>query len=78
MSILRALYGAWLAFGRAIGWVVSHVILTIIYFAVLTPVALLARFGHDPLRLRGRAEPESYWIDLPHEAFAPDQCEKQS
>lgn len=78
MRILRKLYAAWVAFGKGIGWVVSHVIMTLIYFAVLTPIALIMRlFGHDPLRLRPDPGLESYWIDRPREAFSTRQCEKQ-
>ena len=56
-----------------IGWVVSHVLLGVIYFGVVMPVGLLLRMiGHDPLQLRppggdslwktpaGKTDPASY------------------
>jgi len=49
-----------------IGLVVSHVVLALLFFGVLTPVALVFRLiGRDPLERRFEPERESYWIDLP-------------
>lgn len=49
-----------------IGIVVSHVVLALLFFGVLTPVALVFRLiGRDPLMRRFEPERESYWIDLP-------------
>jgi len=49
-----------------IGFVVSHLALAILFFAVLTPVGLLFRLlGRDPLSRRFEPEKRSYWVDLP-------------
>jgi hypothetical protein len=49
-----------------IGWVLSYVVLGVVYFLVLTPIGLVSRlFGYDPLRLRRDPDAESYWT--PHE-----------
>ncbi len=49
-----------------IGWVISHVALAILFFGLLTPIALFFRLiGRDPLARRWEPERESYWIDLP-------------
>lgn len=43
----------WLGFSHLLGTVMSKVILTVVFFVVLTPIALLRRlFGHDPMALR--------------------------
>jgi ABC-type uncharacterized transport system permease subunit len=45
-----------------IGFVVSHVVLAIVYFLVLTPIGLAMRlFGHDPLARRFDPGKRSYW-----------------
>ena len=50
-ALLRQPYRAWMALGNALGWVNSHVILGIVFIAVLLPIAYVMRlFGHDPLR----------------------------
>lgn len=49
-----------------IGWVVSHAVLAILFFCVLTPVGLLFRLiGRDPLERVFERERKSYWVDLP-------------
>ena len=45
-----------------IGFVVSHVILAIVYFLVITPVGLCMRIARrDPLERRFDPENKSYW-----------------
>jgi hypothetical protein len=45
-----------------IGVVVSHVVLALVYFLVLTPVGLTMRlFGHDPLRRGFDKDLDTYW-----------------
>ncbi len=61
--ILKPLYVAWMAVAFALGFVVSHVILTAFFFLVITPVGLIARlFGKDFLRLKLDPIARSYWI----------------
>jgi len=44
---------------------VSHVVLALLFFGILTPVALFFRLtGRDPLTRRFEPERESYWTDL--------------
>ncbi len=61
--VLKPLYVAWMAVAFALGFVVSHVILTTFFFLVITPVGLIARlFGKDFLRLKLDPNARSYWI----------------
>ncbi|HVR29950.1 MAG TPA: SxtJ family membrane protein [Thermoanaerobaculia bacterium] len=47
-----------------IGWVLSHLILGLIYYLVLTPIGLALRVaGRDPLDRRFDRDAKSYWID---------------
>ena len=49
-----------------IGWLLSHVILALVFFAVLTPVAFVFRLiGRDPLAREIDTAKPSYWDDLP-------------
>jgi len=44
-----------------IGWIVSRVMLALLYYGVLTPIGLVQRlFRRDVLRIR-RSNAESYW-----------------
>jgi hypothetical protein len=47
-----------------IGWVMSHLILAVIYYLVVTPIGLALRAaGRDPLHRRFDRAAKSYWID---------------
>ena len=53
----------WMRFGVILSLIISPLILGIIFFGLITPIALLMRlFGRDELRLR-LANKSSYWID---------------
>jgi hypothetical protein len=46
-----------------IGLVISHVVLALVYYAVLTPTGLLVRlFLFDPMRRRFEPEAKTYWV----------------
>ena len=53
----------WTRFGLLLNRMISPIALAILFYAVVTPTALLMRaFGKDPLRLRRGGVTESYWI----------------
>jgi hypothetical protein len=55
-----------------IGFVVSHVVLAVVYYLVLTPIGLLTRlFRYDSMKKSFDPEAESYWIERPVEGFDP-------
>jgi len=51
----------WMGMAEAMGYVMTRVILALIFFLVVTPIGLVRRLtGGDPLGRRG-ARTESYW-----------------
>jgi len=59
---LRGIKRAWLFLGFLIGLVVNPIVLGILFYGVITPLALLMRlFGRDPLRLRPNPALATYW-----------------
>lgn len=60
--------GGWLAFGHALGAVNSRILLSLIFYLFLTPIALLARAARgDFLALKRRSAPDrSYWEPRGH------------
>ncbi len=59
--ILKPIFVSWMILVFPIGWLVSHIVLFLIYWSVFVPFGfILRRMGHDPLRLRKPAV-ESYW-----------------
>lgn len=61
-DILSPLNKAWFMLGHVLGKFVSPIVLGIIFFGLLTPIALLAKLtGRDELKLR-RHKSNTYWV----------------
>lgn len=61
---LKPVYLAWIKIGHAIGKTVNIVILSIAYYLVITPAALLKRiFGGRPIPFKGDPNAITYWVD---------------
>ena len=61
----------WLKLAQGLGYVMSRILLTILFFVVLLPIALLARARKDPLQLRKNPN-GSYYVDRNHFYEAKD------
>ena len=62
-ELLKEAYRVWMAAAFAIGWLVSRIILLILFYFVLTPVGFLARlFKKEFMDTDFRKKKESYWI----------------
>jgi len=60
--VLRPVQRGWMAFAIVLGWVMTRVILVVLFFVGITPVALIARVvGKRFLSLGFEPERESYW-----------------
>ena len=69
-SSVRWIYTAWMAVAFPIGWAVSRAMLAILFYLVITPIALIFRSGgRDVLRVRRRRQ-DSYWTPKPRTAGA--------
>jgi hypothetical protein len=61
-AVARVFHTAWMRFASALGYVNSRVLLTLMYYLVLTPYGFAMRLaGRDPLKRRAKPG-ESYWI----------------
>lgn len=71
-SVLIPVERLWMQVGEAMGKVVQPVVLGVIYFLLITPVALVGRlFGRDPLRMR-RQSRASHWIEREVKTIDPE------
>ena len=67
-------YAAW-----PIGFVVSHVILGLVYYLVFTPIGLIMRLvGYDPMARGFDRDGDSYWIERQPETTDPARYFRQS
>lgn len=59
---VRFIYTGWMIVAFPIGWTISRLALALMFFAVITPVALFFRLvGRDELQLRRRDPGVSCW-----------------
>jgi hypothetical protein len=71
---LKLAYRGWMALALCMGIVMSTLILTLLYFLVVTPIGLLARLsGKDFMTQRPAA---SYWRERT-KTWVPLDCERQ-
>ena len=62
-TLLTPLNKAWFMLGLVLGKVVSPIVLGIIFFGLITPIALIAKLtGRDELKLK-RPKKSSYWSE---------------
>ena len=63
-KILTPLNKLWFKFGILLGRIVSPIIMGLIFFLVVTPIALIMRIiGKDLLNLKFNKKDKSYWIE---------------
>ena len=60
-QLLLRLWAVWKVLARKIGDFQARIILTLLYFLLIAPLAILTRPFSDPLRLREKRKP-SYWL----------------
>lgn len=61
---LRPLYRAWMKAAHGVGRLITSFLLTLVFYAVITPLGLLKRlFGGDPIPMQPDRSCESYWVE---------------
>ena len=56
-----------------IGWVVSHLVMGLFYYGIVTPIAVLFRIlGRDVLCRKYNPQANTYWIEYKHKRSAKD------
>ncbi len=60
------IYKAWMTFALVLGWFVSKIVFTLIFFLVVAPIGFLAKiFGKEFLDLNFKKKRDSYWVKKP-------------
>lgn len=64
--LLAPLFWGWMIVVFPVAWLVSHLILVVLFFGMITPVAVLFRLvGRDALNRKLRPEQATYWEEKP-------------
>ena len=75
---LKWIYIAWMSVAFVLGFVMAHVILTLLFLLVITPIGLVARLcGQDFLSLKLDRAAKSYWIPQESKSKSAADYERQ-
>ena len=76
--VLKPVYWIWMIFAIILGWIMTRVILSLLFFLIFTPIGLTLRFfGKQFLELRWDKSKESYWNFRTNEHLKKENYEKQ-
>ena len=77
-SVLKPVYWIWMIFVIILGWFMTRVILSLLFYVVFTSIGLTLRFfGKQFLELRWDKSKESYWNFRTNEHLQNENYEKQ-
>ena len=75
---LKPIYWVWMTFATILGWFMTRVILSLLFYIVFTPIGLIGRLvGKQFLDLKQNHSQQSYWNMKTVEAFDTQDYEKQ-
>lgn len=74
-SLLKPVYRVWMWIGEGLGWINTRILLTLVFFLVVTPIGIVMRlFGRSPI---ATAQRDSYWQDVEPHSYGDRHVEKQ-
>ena len=77
-TLLTPIYWLWMKLAHLLGWVNTRLLLGIIFFVIITPMAVVMKvFGRDALNRKIDKNVDSYWIPRPPIASIKEHCERQ-
>jgi hypothetical protein len=75
---LKPFYWVWMVFSIILGWFMTRVILSLLFFVIITPIGLIARsFGKQFLDLKWNKTDNTYWNHHSDSIFEKENYEKQ-
>lgn len=77
-SVLRPLNKIWMTLAIILGWFMTRVILSILFYFILTPIGLVAKFiGKEFLDIKWKRKVNTYWIIRRHKKSDKIDYERQ-
>jgi hypothetical protein len=62
--LFRLIYRGWISFSVILGYFISRILLTLIFFLIITPTGVIMRIvGKDPMERKIDPDAPSYWAD---------------
>lgn len=76
--ILRPFQKIWMSISIIMGWIMSHIILILLFYLIITPIGLLVRlFKRDFFQKRMDPSATSYWIKRECRSRKKEDYERQ-
>ena len=76
--VLKPVYWIWMIFATILGWFMTRLILSLLFYIIFTSIGLTSRlFGKQFLELRFDKSKESYWNFRTNEHLQNENYEKQ-
>ena len=76
--ILKYIYWVWMIFATIIGWIMTRVILSLMFYAIITPIGFILRlFGKQFIELSWNKTESTYWKYRSNCIFEKENYEKQ-
>jgi hypothetical protein len=76
-TVLGPVERVWMKVGNGLGWVNTRIILTALFYVVVTPAGVVMRFFRDPLDRELSEARASYWSRRPVARFDPKSYQRQ-
>ena len=77
-NLLKPFYNGWMVVALTIGFFMSRILLSLIFFLIFTPVGLVFRLlKKDPLARKADPTANSYWIKRDENQNDPEDAERQ-
>ena len=76
--ILKYIYWVWMIFATIIGWIMTRVILSLMFYVIFTPIGFILRlFGKQFIELNWNKTDSTYWKYRTKSIFEKEDYEKQ-
>tara|TARA_B100001559_G_scaffold287977_1_gene265329 strand:+ start:757 stop:1167 length:411 start_codon:yes stop_codon:yes gene_type:complete len=75
--LLKPIYILWMTFAVILGWVMTRVILSLVFYLIMTPIGLLTRLLGEDFLLLKKSNSESYWNNRDRNYETSQDYEKQ-
>jgi len=77
-KMLKPVHKLWMGLSICLGFIVSRIILTVLFYLILSPIAVMGRlFGKKFINTEFRTQEASYWIPKKDSLHTPSFYENQ-
>ncbi len=77
-AILKPVYTVWMKLALILAWVNTRIIISLIFFLVITPIGIIIRLiKADLLHEKFQPDAPTYWADTEDSPSVTEHCERQ-